>query len=274
MPLFEKLRVSLDRAFDAPLIEELGEDEYLPRAEYLRRAFAEERRFMKKDEVFTFHPLDAPDGFAAGFFARGLQVSLRHEDLSPYTAENYEPALFLLSLDRDQVVWMEDKATVGSPKPILESFFTHLLRKTDLKDWVAFVRYFERQETFWDVVRTHRHRITKVILKFVPPNAFEGSELAQEFYTQLQKEVNNDVLEQTLKAKAGKMKLNGPMMQASAEIAEQGAGERELRGPKNELLYSSSEGKVVEKVAEEEMPTVQSPGYVSRVIRKLFGIDP
>jgi hypothetical protein len=271
MPLFEKLRVSLDRAFDTPLIDGVVADEHLPRSEYLRRAFSEPRKFLKANDVYTFHPIDAPDGFAAGFFARGLQVSLRHEDLSPYTAENFEPSLLLISLSRDQVIWMEDKGSVGSPKPILESFFRHLLKKSDLKDWVAFVRYFERQETFWDAVEKNRHRITKVVLKFVPPNAYEGERMAQLFYTALQEEVDNDVLEQTLKSKPGKMNLDGPILRASAEIAEQGAGERELRGPKNELIYSSSQGKVAERVAEEEMPTTQSPGYVSRIIRRLFG---
>jgi hypothetical protein len=271
MPLFEKLRISLDRAFDAPLIEGIDPDEHLPRTEFLRRAFAEPRKFVKGDETYTFHPIEAPEGYAAGFFARGLQVELHHEDLSTYVAENHEPALFLLSLDKAQVVWMEDNSAVGSPKPILESFFRHLLRKTVLKDWVAFVRYFERNDTFWNAVREHRHRISKVILKFVPPNAYEGEELAQRFFTGLQEEVDNDALIQTLKSKPGKMNLDGPMLHASAEIAEQGAGERELRGPKNELIYSSKQGKVVEKVAEEEMPTVQSPGYISRIIRRLFG---
>lgn len=109
------------------------------------------------------------------------------------------------------------------------------------------------------------------MLKFVPPNAFEGVEIAQQFYTEFQKEIDNDVLEQALKAKPGKMNLEGPMMRAAAEIAEQGGGERELRGPKNRLLYSSERGKVTDKIPEEDMPTVQSPGFVRRVISRLFG---
>jgi hypothetical protein len=67
------------------------------------------------------------------------------------------------------------------------------------------------------------------------------------------------------------MKLEGPMMHAAAEIAEQGAGEREIRGINNRVLYSSSQGRVTDKVQEEEMPTPQNPGFVRRVILRLFG---
>jgi hypothetical protein len=272
MPLFEKLRVSLARAFDAPLLSEAGDpNEPLSRTEYLRRAFGEPRKFLRRQDIMTFHPIDAPEGYAAGFFAREQHIPLRHEDLSLYLAENYEPALFVISLDQAQIIWMEDKQNVGGPKQILESFFIHLLRKTPLKDWSAHVRYFERTDDYWDVVRRCRQEITKVIFRFVPPNAFEGEELAQEFYTELQKEAQNEVLEQTIKGKPGKMNLEGPIMRASAEIAEQGAGERELRGPGNKLLYKSSEGRVTDRVPEDDMPTVQSPNFVRRVIDRLFG---
>lgn len=243
----------------------------MPRAEYLTRAFGEPRRFLKGEQAYDFHPIDAPDGFVAGFFSRSRPITARHADLSPYVAENYEPALFVMSIKQDQIVWMEERSEVGSPKAILEAFFKHILRKTPLKGWVAFVRHFERQEDYWEVIRTRRQDITKVILKFVPPNAFEGKELAQKFYTQLQAEVDDDVLEQTLKGTPGKMNLEGPMLTAAAEIAAQGAGERELRGRNNQILYSSAQGKVTSKIEEEEMPTPQSPTFVKRVISRLFG---
>lgn len=273
MPQFEKLRISLDRAFTETPILDLTDypDDHLPREEFLRRAFGEPRRFLKSGNPFDFHPIDAPDGYVAGFFSRARPLSARHADLTPYLAENYEPSLFVMSIAKDQTVWMEDRSEVGSPKPLIEAFFSHLLRKTPLKDWSAFVRYYERQEDFWQVVRDRRRDITKVILKFVPPNAYEGTKLAQEFYTAFQSEVDNDALEQTLKAKPGKMNLEGPMMHAAAEIAEQGAGERELRGPKNEILYSSERGRVTQKVDEGDMPTPQSPNFVGRIIFRLFG---
>jgi hypothetical protein len=177
VPLFEKLRISLDEAFEeAPLLDRAGYVEpSISRSEYLTRAFAEERRFLKGDTIYDFHPIEeAPVGYAAGFFSRPRPLSARHADLSQYVAENYEPALFIMAIDEGQVVWMEERSEVGSPKAILEAFFKHLIRKTDLKNYVAFVRYFERQQDFWDVVKTKRQEITKVTLKFVPPNAYEG----------------------------------------------------------------------------------------------------
>jgi hypothetical protein len=271
--LFEKMRVSLDEAVEeAPLLEQAGYVEpSISRSDYLFRAFGEHRRFLKSETAYDFHPIEAPGGFVAGFFSRSRPLSARHADLSQYVAENYEPSLFVMAVNEGQIVWMEERSEVGSPKAILEAFFKHLIRKTDLKNYVAFVRYFERQQDFWEVVQTKRQEITKVTLKFVPPNAFEGKELAQEFYTALQREVDNDSLEQTLKAAAGKMKLDGPIMHAAADIAEQGAGEREIRGVNNRVLYSSAQGKVTDKIPEDDMPTPQSPGFVRRVISRLFG---
>jgi hypothetical protein len=271
MPKFEKLRVSLARSDTPPMLETVGDGDHLSRTEFLRRAFAESRTFLRKDVRFTFHPIGAPDGFAGGFFAREHNVSLRHRDLEPYVAENYEPSLMVISLDKAQVIWMEDRTSVGSPKSILESFFSHLLRKTDLKDWEAYVRYFENDTGYWDAVFKYRQDIAKVIFRFVPPNAFEGEKWAQEFYTAIQKEAGNDILEETFKAKPGQMKLDGPLMKASAEIAEKGAGDRELRGAGNRLLYSSGDGKVTETVAEGDMPTKEQPAFIRRVIDRLFG---
>lgn len=272
MPKFEKMRVSLQRDADPYLLEVVGNPNATnSRTEYLRAAFSEPRKFLKDKVVYTFTPIKAPDGYAAGFFAREHQLTLRHQDLTTYYAEDHEPALFIISLDQAQIAWMEDRQFVGSPKRVLESFFSYLLKKTDLRDWQAFVRYFERTEDYWEVVRRHRQEITKVTFRFVPPNAYEGYEWAQKFYTAIQAEANNEVLEETFKAKPGKMNLEGPLMSASAEIAEQGAGEREIRGPGNRVLYSSGQGKVTENVSEEDMPTIQSQGFVRRVIDRLFG---
>jgi len=272
MPKFEKLRVSLVRSDQPPLLTETGHDDaHLSRSEFLRRSFAERRTFLKDQIKFSFHPLDAPNGYAAGFFAREQSISLRHENLVPYTAENFEPVLAIISLDKDQIVWMEDRQNVGSGKSILESFFVFISKKTALKDWEVFVRYFENKIDYWEAVERYKLDITKVIFRFVPPNAFEGKAWAQKFYTAIQQEAGNDVLEETFKGKPGKMKLDGPLMAASAEIAEEGAGERELRGLRNRVLYSSNEqGRVTASVPEEDMPTVESPAFLRRIIDRLF----
>jgi hypothetical protein len=185
-------------------------------------------------------------------------------------AENYEPALFMMSLNKDQVAWMETNPRIGSPKRILESFFNHLLTKTDFNQWIAFVRYFETENDYWDVVAKHRHEIAKIVFRYVPPNAFEGKKKAQEYKTAVLEESNCDVLEETFKSAPGKMNPESETMRANSEIAEQGAGERELRGPKNKLLYSSGQGRVTDSVDDDDMPTVQSPAFVKRVIDRLF----
>ena len=177
----------------------------------------------------------------------------------------------MISLDKDQVNWMEHHNKVGDPKAILEAFFGHISRKTDLKDWSAYVRYFEDNISYWQAVYQYRSEITKIIFRFVPPNAFEGEHLAQRFYTAIQKQANNEILETTFKSEPGRMNPDAPLMRESAEIAEQGAGERELRGRRNRLLYSSGRGRQTDSVPEEEMPTIESPTFVKRVIARLFG---
>jgi hypothetical protein len=272
MPKFEKLRVSLAREEDLPVLDAVQHDDsHLTRTEFLRRAFAESRQFLSGGRtVFRFYPIETQDGFAAGFFSKPSPMMLAHEDLSLYVAENYEAPLFTISLDKAQVIWMEHNQKVGSPKRILESFFDHLLKKTDLKDWAAFVRYFESDGDYWDAVRKYRNEITKIVFRYVPPNAFEGKKLAQQYHTAVQAEAKNEILEETFKSAPGKMNPESEMMKANAEIAEQGAGEKELRGPGNKLLYASGQGRRTEIVPEDEMPNAQNPTFVRRVINRLF----
>ncbi|GLK50856.1 hypothetical protein GCM10017621_03640 [Maricaulis virginensis] len=193
-----------------------------------------------------------------------------HEDFTEYMAENFELSLFILSMDRDQIVWMEHNRAVGSPRSVLEAFFGGLDVNGPLSDWQAFVRHFENPESYWEAVERHRSRIAKVTFRFVPPNAFEGDALAQKFYTAIQNEAQNETLEETFKAPPGKLKLDGPMMKASAEVAEKGAGEKELYAEKGRILYSSKNGRIVEEVPEEDMPDVQNPSFLNRVISRLF----
>ena len=65
MPLFEKLRVSLDEAFEeAPILDAAGHREsMISRSEYMYRAFGEARRFLKTESTYDFHPLEAPNGY-------------------------------------------------------------------------------------------------------------------------------------------------------------------------------------------------------------------
>lgn len=275
MPKFEKLRVSLAREEDEepPMLEALGHDDgQRTRTEYLRLAFSEPRQFLLRGKtVFRFSPIAAPDGYAAGFFSKPSPRLLTHEDLTPYIAENYEAALFTISLDKAQIIWMENHPNVGSPKSVLESFFDYLLKKTDLKDWSAYVRYFEAEGDYWDAVKTYRTEITKIVFRYVPPNAFEGKKLAQQYHTAVQAEANNEILEETFKSAPGRMNPESEMMRANAEIAEQGAGEKELRGLGGRLLYASGQGRRTENVPEDDMPNAQNPSFVRRVIDRLFG---
>lgn len=274
MPKFEKLRISLARDEEpGGLLEGTeGDNPHLSRSEFLLAAFSEPRDFLnERGTLFNFLPMPAPDGYMAGFFARHRPVPLKHADLIPYMAENYEPAMFVISLDKAQIAWFEDKGSVGSPKRILESFFDHLLKKTDLKDWRAFVRYFENEQDYWTVVRERRMDITKIVFRYVPPNAFGGRKLAQEYHKEVQRQAKATEVEETFRGPAGSMDPESEMMKENAEIAEQGAGERELRGRNNQLLYRSKEGRVIESVPEEDMPTVENTPFVRRVIDRLFG---
>ena len=273
MPKFEKLRVSLAREEDLLLLQAVGDSNYQrSRTEFLAAAFSESRQFLSNGKmVFRFYPITAPEGFAAGFFSKPSPMRLAHEDLSPYVAENYEASLFTISLDKAQIIWMEHNQKVGSPKRILESFFDHLLKKSDLKDWAAYVRYFESEGDYWAAVERYRSQITKIVFRYVPPNAFEGKKLAQQYHTAVQAEARNEVLEETFKSAPGKMNPESEMMRANAEIAEEGAGEKELRGSGNKLLYASGQGRRSETVPEEDMPDAQNPTFVRRVIDRLFG---
>jgi hypothetical protein len=273
MPIFEKMRVSLAREDDSGLLADVDNpNPVMTRTEHLTAAFgSEHHKFLHNKSTYTYTPIESPEGYAGGFFSRERQVELRHSDLSNYYAEDHEPALFVLSLDKAQIIWMENRQFVGDPKRVLESFFDYLLRKTSLRDWRAFVHYFERQQDYWDVVRSRRQEITKVIFRLAPPNALEGFEAAQRFYTDIQTEAGNAALEETFRNKPGHMNLEGPMMTATAEVAEQGGGEREIRGVKNKLLYKSEQGRVSEPVPDEDMPTIESQSFVRRVIGRLFG---
>ncbi len=266
------MRVSLARDANVPLFEdEEPYQEFMTRLEYLRSAFTSERDFLHRENHYRFRPLvNAPDGFAAGFFSRPSPVTLNHEDLTPYMAENFEASLFIIELDSDQIVWMQDNPKVGSPKGILESFFHTLLKKSDLKDWRAFVSYFESKTDYWSAVERHRHEITEILFRYVPPNAFEGKKLAQKYKTEVQTQANSDILEEKFKSEPGKMDPTSEMMAANAEIAEQGAGERELRGRKRKLLYSSSQGRMTDNVSDDDMPDARNPTFLRRVIEKLF----
>lgn len=273
MPKFEKLRISLALDDDPDLLTEMGNpNEPRSRAEYLAAAFGSPRHFFNaRDSRFNFHPIPAPDGFVAGFFARERPVPLKHADLTTYMAENYEPALFVMSLDKAQVAWMEDKGAVGTPKRILEAYFDYLITRTELKDWRAFVRYFENDKDYWTVVRERKRDITRIIFRYVPPNAFDGKKLAQEYHKEVQRQAKAREVEETFKGDPGTMDPESEMMRENAEIAEQGAGEREVRGRKGEVLYKSAEGRVTDNVPEEDMPTVDQPTFVRRIIGRLFG---
>lgn len=272
MARFEKMRVSLAREEPGELLSAAGYTEDVPsKAKFLTAAFAEERIFMHLNRPFRFIPMLTTKGYAAGFFSRPRPVELNHEDLTPYIAENYETSVFVMKIDEHQVMWMQENPYVGSPKRILESYFDHLSKKTSLNYWKAFVRYFETKDDYWAAVEQHRHEITQIIFRYVPPNAFEGKKLAQEYKTAVMKQSHTEVLEERFKSAPGKMDPTSEMMQANAEIAEEGAGEKELRGANNRILYTSEQGRATETVADEDMPDASHTSFISRVIAKLFG---
>ena len=71
MPTFEKIRISLAEAERTPMYGD-QESQRRTRTQFFIDAFSERRDFLpsRGKARLSFFPLEAPDGFIAGFFAR------------------------------------------------------------------------------------------------------------------------------------------------------------------------------------------------------------
>ena len=195
MAIFEKMRISLNRPEMPPLIEQSGiVEEFRSRRQFLIDVFTNPHVFLRPrtESRLSYLPIEAPDGYVAGFFGR--ETVIRHR-LGPDSAhqqmeeEDWPLSLFMLDLaDKSQIAWMERNARVGSPKSLLEDFFLYLLQTTKYNDWRAYVEYLTREDQYWSVISQFRREITRLSFTFVPPNALEAHDRVMEFLRVVEKE--------------------------------------------------------------------------------------
>lgn len=273
MAKFNKLRVSLARDEPGDLLKAAEHTEgHRSRRDFLIAALGEPRTFIdNRNRVFGFDPIPMPDGYAGGFFKREKPIVAKHEDLKPYHAENYEAALFILSIEKDQIGWMENNGRLGAPRHIVESFFSHLTAKTDINDWRAVAHYMDSHGEYFAVVRERRAEIATLKFTFVPPNALGADDLVANFVKLVDGQAHPETQQHTYRAPPGKMDPEAPVMDASAKIAMAGGGEAEVKDGAGKVLYSSSRARTVEVVDDNELPTLEKPTFVRRVILRLFG---
>jgi hypothetical protein len=273
MAKFEKMRVSLARAEATPMDGAMGESKpRRDRSEHLKAAFSDERKFLhlRNNIRFTFTPITCPSGFVGGVFKRERPEILRNENLEPYKAENYEIAIVVLSIDKDQISWVEVNQKLGSSKSLLESFLNYLLTKTDINDWRPYVEYFDNSDDYWKVIKERKSEIASVKFTFVPPNPLGASDLVYKVVKDISLEAHPEVQQHVYRAKPGAMDLDTPMMRASAEIAMKGGGDAEIHDEKRHILYSSSGSRVIDTVDDDELPTPAQPAFMVRLIDRLF----
>ena len=276
MAYFEKMRVSLSREEPGGLLQS-GEhkESFRGRRDFLAAAFSQPRDFLTKygDNRISFTPLEMPEkygDYVAGFFKRQRPVTLHEENLKPYQADNYESALIVLSLEKSQVAWVQSNAKVGSAKPLLESFFEFLVKRTDVNDWQVFVRYMEKEDEYWSIISERRSEIAHIQFTFIPPNALGADDSIYELIKAIQSEANPEVQQHTYKASPGQMNPETPHLEASAKIAFAGGGEAEVRDANRKILYKSGQRRITDEIDDEDMPTPEQPSFVRRVISKLF----
>ena len=274
MAEFEKLRVSLARNEQGPLMTEISHgDLHRSRAAFLKLAFQEARTFLhhRTGKRFDFIPLPIDDNYVAGIFRRPSPVPLHDEALEPYEAENYEGAVFIMSLAKDQTAWMQFNRKLGAPKPILESFFSYLSKSSDISDWKVYIKHFEDEREYFEVIRLRKNEITEISFTFIPPNALSADDEVYNFVKMMQNEAHPDTQKHTYKADAGQMNPDTDHMNASARVAMAGGGDAEVRDKNRRILYGKSKGKVTRDVPEDYLPTPAHAPFIKRVQTWLFG---
>jgi len=276
MAKFEKLRISLARDEPGPFLKSAGyEESHRSRHDFLVEALSIQRTFINErtGKLFGFYPIKMEDGYAGGFFMRERPISARHRNLESYNAENYEIALFVMSVSKDQIAWMQQNNRLGKSKALIEAFFLHLINKTDINDWKVYVEYMDSKGEYFDTIRKRKNDIATIKFTFIPPNALGADDRVYEFIKITQQQAHPDTQQHIYKADPGKMDPETPMMEASARIAMGGGGDAEVRDGFNKVIYSSSGARTVEEVEDDEMPTPEKPAFVRRVILRLFGLD-
>jgi len=274
VPVFEQLRISLDRDEPGPLIEAAGHQEsFRSRREFLEAAFSAESVFTHQStgKRFEFVPLPIDGDYVAGIFKRPRPLPAHDHSLQPYEAENYEGSVFILSVSKDQIAWMQQNKRLGSNKALLESFLSHVRATTDIRDWHVFVKFLRDEQEYWSFIKVHRAEIARITFTFLPPNALSAESRIADLLRAVQVEANPDLQQHSYKATSGKMRPDTEHMAASAHIAMEGGGEADVRAADGRVLYNSrSARKITAEVPHDELPTENHPDFVRRVRDWLF----
>lgn len=274
LPVFEKMRLSLAREDAGDLLEMTGHREDVrSKPQFIKDAFSNELVFLfgRDKNRIIFSPLEMPDGYAGGFFKRERPITLQKDDLTPYKAENFEGLLAVVALDKKQHIWVEKNKNVAEPKPLLEAFFKHIVKKTDVNDYNAQLLYVDEKWEYWRVIKERKREITSIAFTFIPPNPLGHDDEIYELVTKISEQGHPDTQEHIYKSRPGKMDPESPYLAASARVAMAGGGEAEVKSGKR-VLYSSKSDKArtIEEVPEEDMPTPDHPSFIKRVIARLF----
>ena len=275
MPKFVKLRVSLAPITMLPIEKAANyEGAGINRRGYLNWAFGEERQFLspKGTEPISFVPIEAEEGFVAGFFAKECDISARKKENSAFPKvqhENWELALFVMNIAEDsQIAWVQNGTKVGTPKSILEAFLTRL-PKTRLGQFTPSVGYLDSEHSYWAAVDKYERSITQISFTFFPPNVLSIEDKVNDFLRLAQKQGRPKRQKHIYSADAGEMNAKSEIMQASAKVAIEGAGKAEIRAG-GRKVWSSSKARTIKEVEDEIMPTVEKPDFIKRIISKLF----
>ena len=276
MPRFEYVRISLAQITTGPLFDGVPERRTIPqRGDILRAIFAVRRDFIHHSKKFSFVPMDAPDGYVAGFFGRAVKVRGKSGPDKKYATEIIETndsALFLLQMAEDsQIAAMEHKQAVGSPKGIIEALLQSLHNLDGFRDYAPHVQYISSEETYWAAVNENKGTITNITFTFIPPNALKSRETVMIFIADAAKYANVDTLKHTYESKVGAINPEADILAGSADVALKGGGEATVRVGRK-VVFSSSQSRKVVDIPNEEVPeSSEQSSIVMDIIRKIFG---
>jgi hypothetical protein len=270
--VFEQLRISLDRDAPGPILDAAGHTEvFRDRQDFLKAAFSQERFFQKGSRRFEFVPLPIDGDYVAGIFKRARPLAAHDRSLQRYEAENYEGAVFILTVSKPQLAWMQFNPRLGSNKALLDAFFDHLRHTSDIRDWKTYVEYLHDEDEYWSVIEKRRYEIAKITFTFIPPNALSADEKIWDLIKAVHAEAHPDIQQHSYRAPAGQMKPDTEHMSASARIAMAGGGEADVRSADGRLLYNSRAArKITADVPDEQLPTENNPTFVRLVRDWLF----
>jgi len=165
---------------------------------------------------------------------------------------------------------MQHNRKLGAPKQIIESFFSYLIKKTDVNDWRVFVKHVEDESEYFEVIRNRRSEIAEISFTFIPPNALSADAEVYNFVKAVQGEAHPDTQKHTYRAEPGQMYPDTEHMNASARVAMAGGGDAEIKDGKRRILYGKGKGKVTQDIPNDDLPTPKNAPFIKRVRSWLF----